>query len=112
MRGVDADAERQLRTRVHDRAQMLEPVADALPLSGSVLQKDAQLSESQSFASDLQTERSGGDAVSFARAAGTTRMNNYIVGAQRNAALHFFTERSDRFQQNHIVRRRKVNQIV
>src|SRR5215210_7757406 len=103
MCSVDADTKRQLRTRIHDRAQMLEPVPDALPLSGGVLQKDTQLSESQTFASDFQTERSGRDAVRFARAAGATRMNNYIVDAKRNAALDLFTERGDRFQQNHIV---------
>src|SRR5687767_2187335 len=98
MRGVDADSERQLWTRVHDRAQMLEPVTDALTLSRSVFQKDAQLAESQSLASNLQTNRSGLNAVSFARAAGTTRVNNDVVSAECNAALHFFTERGDRFQ--------------
>src|SRR5688572_7511415 len=108
MRGVDADAQRQFRTLVHDCAQMLEPVTDALALSRSVLQKDAQLSESQSFASNFQTNRSGIDAVSFAGAPGTAWMNDNVVSTQRNTALHFFTKRGDRFQQNHIVRRRKV----
>src|SRR4030095_12821766 len=57
MRSVDAHSEREFGAGPHDRAQMLEAVADAFALARSVLQQDLQFAETQSFASDLQTER-------------------------------------------------------
>src|SRR6185295_19315401 len=56
MRRVHAHAERELRTSLHDRAQMFEAMADALALTGSVLKQDLQLAKAQTFARDLKTE--------------------------------------------------------
>src|SRR5690349_1528489 len=40
VRRVEADAERQLRTRVHDLAEMFEAMADAFALTGGVFEQD------------------------------------------------------------------------
>jgi hypothetical protein len=55
--GVKADAERELWTDAHDRFEVLETMTDAVALSGSVFEQDAELPELQSFARNLQTCR-------------------------------------------------------
>src|SRR5437899_385234 len=42
MRRVYAHTERQLRTRLHDRAQMFEAMADAFALAGRIFEENAQ----------------------------------------------------------------------
>src|ERR1051325_10565767 len=56
MRRVDANAERELRAGLHDRAQMFEAMADAFALAGSVLKQNLQLTKTQTFARDLKAE--------------------------------------------------------
>src|SRR5690349_9925542 len=68
VRRVETNPERQLRTRVHDLAEMFEAVTDAVALSGGVFEQDAQRTEFQTLARDLQARCTQRDAVRFTRA--------------------------------------------
>src|SRR5689334_10867188 len=109
---VETDGERKLRANAHDRFQMFETMTDAVALSGSVLQKDLQLSKPQALARDLQTRRAQRDAVSFTSAARTSRMDHEIINAEQQRSLNFFTKRSARFLQHHVIRSSEVDEVV
>src|SRR5215471_19068383 len=112
MRGIDADAERQLRTRFHDRAQMFEAMADALALTGSVLEQDSKLTETQTLAGELQAERANLQRILFGTTARTAGMHDEIVNAERDRPLDFLAKRINRLEENDFVSCRQVDQII
>ena len=80
---VEANAERDLRTQLHNQREMFEAMTDAVALSGSVLQEDAKLVELQPLARDLQTLRAERDAISLTRATRTSGMHDEIIDAKQ-----------------------------
>src|SRR5678815_644160 len=95
VRRVEANAEWNLRTGLHDRGEMLKTMSDAVALSGGVFEQDAELrartrAELHALARDLQTLRAERDAVGLARAARTARMHHQIIDAEQQRTLHFF----------------------
>ena len=57
VRRVEANAERDFRTQLHDQGEMFEAVADAVALPGGVFQQDAQAYETQTDFNPLQLPR-------------------------------------------------------
>src|SRR4051812_45387449 len=112
MRGIYTNAQRQFRTGSHDHAQVFEAMADALALSGGVLEQNSQAAELQTFAGNLKTERANLEGVLLATTTRTAGMHYQVIGAQSNRPLDFFTERFDRFEQEDLIGRRKINKIV
>src|SRR6185503_11391162 len=65
--GVKANSKRKLGTGIHDFAQMLEAVSNALPLPRGVLQKNLQTSEPQAAAGKLKTLGAHAYTIRFTR---------------------------------------------
>src|ERR1043165_1129324 len=112
MSRVHADAERKFWASIHDRAQMFEAMTNALALSRGVLKQNPELSESQTFARDLETERANLQGVLLGTTTRAARMHDQIIGTERNRALDLFAKRIDRLQQNNFVGGGEINQIV
>src|SRR6266849_1138596 len=92
VRRVHAHTQRKLRTCIHNRAQMLKAVADALALSRSVFEQNAEPSKIQTFAGELKTERANFDRVRLVRTARTTRMEHQVIDPQKDGPLDLFSE--------------------
>src|SRR4051812_13781203 len=112
VRGVEADAEVQFGAPAGDLAQVLEAVADALALPGRVLQKNPQGVEFEPFARGLQTFGAGADGILFAGAAGTARVEDEVVCAEREAALDLLAEGGDGLLADAFVRGGEVDEVV
>src|SRR5258705_7677685 len=91
---IKTNAQRKLRTGIHDFAQMLEAVANTLALSRSVLQKNFQSAELQTPASELKTVGTPAYAIRFTGSARTAWMDHEIIDAKQNCPLNFFAKRS------------------
>jgi len=83
---------------------MFKAVADALSLARSVFEQNAQPSKIQTFAGQLKTERANLDRVRLVRTTCTTRMQHQVIDTQKDGALDLFSERGDRFQEDHFIR--------
>ena len=92
MRGVYANAERKFRASLHDRAQMLETMADAFTLSGSILKQNLQLAETQAFACHLKTERTNLQRIFFRTAARAAGMHDEVIDTEGDRSFDFFTK--------------------
>src|SRR5439155_13483527 len=112
MRSVDACAQREFRTRLHNRAQVFEAMTDALALARSVLQQEAQPSELQTFAGQLKTQRADFDGVFFTGTTRTARMQDEVINPEQNGAFDFYPKRSDRLEQYRLISRGQIDQIV
>lgn len=112
MRSVNTNAERQLRATIHDRPQVFEAVTDAFALPRSVLQQNSQLSKSQAFARDLQTQCTNLERILFRTATRAARMYDEIINTERYRSLNLFTKRVNRFQQNDFVSSGKIDQVI
>src|SRR6266496_2506015 len=66
MRRVNTHTQRKVRTFVHDCAQMLEAVPNALALSGSVFKQHAKLSELKTLTREFQAVRTRFDSICLA----------------------------------------------
>ena len=95
MRSIDTNAERQFGTCLHDRPEMFEAMADTLALTGSVLEQDPQLSETQTFAGQLQTEGANLERVGFRTTTRTAGMYDEIIDTECDCPLNLLTKRID-----------------
>jgi hypothetical protein len=91
---------------------MFESMADAITLARRVFKKNFQLAELQPFARDLQTRRAQRDAVSFTSTARASRMDHEVIDTEQQRSLNFFTKRSTRLLQHHVVGSGEIDEVV
>ena len=109
---VEANADRKLRAESHDHVEMFEAMADAVALSGSVLEQDTQRTEPQTFARNLQTLRTQSKRILFTRTAATAGMDHQVIDAEKQRTLDLFAKRLPRFLQHQIVGGGKIDEVV
>src|SRR6267142_4733512 len=112
VRRVHAHTQRKFRTCIHNRAQMLKAVADALSLSRSVIEQNAQPAKLQTLAGELKTKRANLDRVRLVRTTRTTWMEHQVIDPQQDGALGLFSERGDRFQEDHLIGGGQIDEII